>query len=873
MNKFAPLIYFVIIVLAFRPITPSTVRNIEAAGTGIVVNIGAIIDNCSRIGKEERVAMEMAMEDFYANNNQRFVLQIKHSKRDPMQAALAARDLIDMQDVQAILGPHTWEDTSLVAEVSSEKQIPIVSFAEATPNWATELWPSLVQASHDELKQMEAIAAIVKSFEWHQATVIYQDRDSSSNEILPRLSLALRQVGAEISQLVPLPPFGSSSLVKALEKLRQDQYRVFIVHLSLPLALQLFDKAKEMKMMEKDYVWITTDPITSLVHSFNASTISTMQGVIGVKSYFPESESTQFHGFRRRFLKRFSSEYPEEENNEPGVFAAQAYDAATAVALAVTQRKHNGKPLLENILQSDFHGLSGKIQFTDQKLPPQQMFQIINVIGKSYIELGYWSDGLGFRRTVGGNDTIGSSMKHFGPVFWPGGPLYTPKGWTVSTSSKPLKIGVPTGSTFKQYVNAEKDPSGNNFSFSGVAIDLFEETLMELPYHLPYDFFPFDGTYDAIVQKIYSREFDAVVGDVAIVSRRYQYAEFTHPYSEAGLMMIVPVRFKICNKAWLFMKPFTQAMWALIVVINVYNGFVVWLIERNHCPELRGSLPNQIGTLIWLSFTTLFSLHGEKLHSNLSRMTMVVWLFVALIITQTYTANLASMLTVQQLEPAVADVDALLQSNAVVGFCKGSFVSMYLNEVLRFPRNRIQEFSSPEEYAKALKSKAIAAAFLEVPFAKIFLGQYCKDFVSVGPTYKVGGFGFAFPRGSPLLPSVNEAMLKVTESGKLRLLENNMLATQKCLDAETDGSTPSLSPSSFWILFIFSGGTSTISLGVYIFHIYKSRFKQETVWKLMLAVINHCLTPNMQRFSRRDSDINPETPTNYANGPNLQVLV
>lgn len=89
MNKFAPLIYFVIIVLAFRPITPSTVRNIEAAGTGIVVNIGAIIDNCSRIGKEERVAMEMAMEDFYANNNQRFVLQIRHSKKDPMQAALA----------------------------------------------------------------------------------------------------------------------------------------------------------------------------------------------------------------------------------------------------------------------------------------------------------------------------------------------------------------------------------------------------------------------------------------------------------------------------------------------------------------------------------------------------------------------------------------------------------------------------------------------------------------------------------------------------------------------------------------------------------------------------------------------------------------
>lgn len=121
---------------------------------------------------------------------------------------------------------------------------------------------------------------------------------------------------------------------------------------------------------------------------------------------------------------------------------------------------------------------------------------------------------------------------------------------------------------------------------------------------------------------------------------------------------------------------------------------------------------------------------------------MVVWLFVALVITQTYTANLTSMLTVQQLEPAVADVDALLQSNAIVGYCRGSFVSRYLNEVLHFHRDHIQQFNSPQECAEALRSKAIAAAFLEVPFAKIFLGQYCKDFMSVGPTYKVGGFGF-----------------------------------------------------------------------------------------------------------------------------------
>ena len=107
--------------------------------------------------------------------------------------------------------------------------------------------------------------------------------------------------------------------------------------------------------------------------------------------------------------------------------------------------------------------------------------------------------------------------------------------------------------------------------------------------------------------------FDAVVGDVTIVARRYQHAEFTHPYTESGLVMIVPVISKTSNRAWLFMKPFTMAMWILTAVINLYNGFVIWLLERNNCPELKGSVLNQMGTLIWLAFNTLFSINGNKI--------------------------------------------------------------------------------------------------------------------------------------------------------------------------------------------------------------------------------------------------------------------
>ncbi|KAM6550383.1 hypothetical protein CsatB_000191 [Cannabis sativa] len=660
------------------------------------------------------------------------------------------------------MGSHSWEETSLVANVGSEYHIPILSLTNPNllPMWATQMWPSLIQLSpNNNLNQMKAIASIVQSWEWHQVTLIYEEDSISINDVLPHLSSSLKEVGARISQLVPLPPFFSSSfsITNQLERLKQNQSKVFVVHSSVDFALKLFDKAREMKMMETEYVWITTDSITNFVHSFNASTFSSMQGVLGLKSYFREEEEDDqnpyWQHFYQIFHKKFSSMYPKEYSHEPGMFAAQAYDATRAMALAITTKnifssndhKEYGQVLGQILKSADFHTLSTNSSTN------QNIFQIINVVGKGYRELGFWSNENSFSKTIQGgyNNTHKSSLKDLGQVFWPGGDWKTPKGWTISMNSKPLKIGVPSTSLFDKFLNVKEGEDHsldsakifNSVTFSGFVINVFDEIVQKLPYHLPYTFIPFNGTYDELVEKIQLKEFDAVVGDVAIVANRYEYAEFTLPYTQSGLVMIVPVRSKTSNRAWLFLKPFTMSMWLLIVLVNIYNGFVVWLIERNHCPQIKNSsIPDQIGTLFWLAFSTLFSLHGDRLHSNLSRMTMLVWLFVALVITQTYTANLASMLTVQQLEP---DIGSLQSSKAMFGYCRGSYLQRYLVKVLKYHPNQIRKFDTQDEYAQALRTKQVAGVFLEISLAKLFLAKHCnKGFTMIPPTYKVGGFGF-----------------------------------------------------------------------------------------------------------------------------------
>lgn len=100
--------------------------------------------------------------------------------------------------MQAIIGLETWEEASLVVELGSKAHIPIVSLADAAPQWATDRWPFLVRVSPEKRLQMKAVAAIIGSWGWRRINVIYEDTNSAGSEIIPFLADALKQVGSEI---------------------------------------------------------------------------------------------------------------------------------------------------------------------------------------------------------------------------------------------------------------------------------------------------------------------------------------------------------------------------------------------------------------------------------------------------------------------------------------------------------------------------------------------------------------------------------------------------------------------------------------------------------------------------------------------------
>ncbi|XWS25609.1 hypothetical protein CRYUN_Cryun27aG0082500 [Craigia yunnanensis] len=788
--------------------------------------IGGVVDYRSRAGKEQRIAMEMAIQDFHRSTcSNQLVLRFKDSQGGSARAASSALELIGSEKVQAIIGTITPQEATLVSEIQkATRDMPIISLTSSratVPAALRNQLPFFVQMANDINLNVQCIAAIVNNFLWRKVTVIYEQNNDFSGDsgFITLLSDSLRLADSEIEHHAAFSPLSSLSdqngaIEEKLRKLKSKSNRVFIVvQSSLQFAVLLFEKAKQMAMMEKGYVWIVTDEIASLLDSVDSSAFYNMQGVLGFRTNFIDS-SKSFKQFKTRFRRLYAKRHPdEEEYSNPSSFALRAYDAAWTIAQAVEnpQATVNSKELFKQILSSNFEGLSGRIRFENATLLQHRTFQIINVVGKSYREVAVWSPEFGFTEKsdkYGENLKFGNrSMKELGPIYWPGDLQTVPKGRTSGEENKPLKIGVPARGAFNQFVKVSHDQNKNVSYVTGFSIEVLEAVVKRLPYQLPYVLVPFYGSYDDMVEEVYSKGLDAAVGDTEIMAYRYQYAEFSQPYIESGLSMVVTVKPDKSKERWMFVEAFTRRMWLITVAMHIFIGFVIWLIEHGENPDLE-----RFGAVLWFSITVIFFAQREPLRSNLSRFVLAPWLFAILIISASFTASLTSTLTISRLQPSVSDIETLRRTNAPVGCNGNSFIVGYLINVVGFKPENIKKIDSINDYPDAFRNGDIEAAFFVVPHAKVFLAKYCKGYTMTGPTFKLGGFGFVVPKGSPLAFDFSEAILKATENGEMPRLEEYLLCSyNSCSPSTGIGDGSSLGPRPFAGLFFISGGFSAVA--------------------------------------------------------------
>ncbi|KAM1138824.1 hypothetical protein ACFX13_037445 [Malus domestica] len=507
---------------------------VEAGSSTNVTNIGAVINVSSRIGKEQKTAMEIAAESFNnRSKTHKLILHFRDSGRDPFLAASAAEELIKEKNVEVIVGMETWQEAAQVADlVGNKAQIPVISFAapSITPPLMHRRWPSLIRMATYGSVQMKCIADIVSAYHWKRVVVVYED-DGYGGDVgmLALLTEALQDVASKIEHRLVLPQISSLSNPNGIEleemlRLPTMQSRVFIIlQSSLPTVTNLFRLAGKMGLVGKESAWIITESIASLLDPQHTSD---MKGTLGIKTYYANNTSSYTN-----FRKKFQTKYSEGNSAQPGIYALRAYDAIGIISQAIGRMTDNTTSLevLKTVLSS-YTGLSANMRLNGGEVLYSPVFRIVNILDDNrFQELNYWKPEVGFSLDEAGK----YRFSDVGGVIWPGNLTSAPKGWAMPTVEKPMRIGVPGKTSFSKFVKVDRSrQDSDKKKYVGFCIAIFDMVINRLNYSLPYQFEVFDGSYDDLVEQVHKKVYDAVVGDITVLADRLDKVEFTQPYVE-----------------------------------------------------------------------------------------------------------------------------------------------------------------------------------------------------------------------------------------------------------------------------------------------------------------------------------------------------
>ncbi|KAF6154329.1 hypothetical protein GIB67_026785 [Kingdonia uniflora] len=827
----------------------SGVVSIGVSRRPATVNIGAIFSLGTINGKVSKIAMDAAVHDVNADlsvlGGSKLVLSLHDSNLSGFSSIMGALQYMET-DTIAIIGPQSSVMAHVISHLANELQVPLLSFTALDPTLSSLQYPFFVQTAPSDLYQMTAIAEMVSYYGWREVIAVYIDDDHGRNGIAA-LDDKLANHRCKISYKLPLPPGPGLSrelITNALVKLPLMESRVIVVHTFASSGRLVFEVAKILGMMDSGYVWIATTWLSTILEStspLDPETTDSIQGVLTLRPHTPDSKK------KRALISRWSN----LSNGTIGLnaYGLYAYDTVWMIVYAVKAFFRQGssisfsndsnindviggalnlkamtifdggKQLLSNILHTNMTGLTGPIQYNSDRSLIRPAYDVINVIGNGFRQIGYWSNYSGLSVVPPETLYMKPSNRSFSnqqlhSVIWPGETIVTPRGWVFPSNGKRLRIGVPNRFSFRGFVSRVKGTD----TFQGYCIDVFNAAVSLLPYAVPYTFIPFGNglenpSYNDLVKSIALDVFDAAVGDIAIVTNRTKIVDFTQPYIESGLVVVAPVK-KLNSSAWAFLRPFSPLMWGVTATFFLVVGTVVWVLEHRTNDEFRGPPKQQLATILWFSFSTLFSTHRENTVSGLGRLVVIIWLFVVLIITSSYTASLTSILTVQKLASPIKGIESLITGTQRIGFQVGSFAESYMVEQLDISRSRLIALGSPEEYAEALENGTVVAVVDELPYVQLFLSKECK-FSTVGQEFTKRGWGFAFPRDSPLAIDMSTAILKLSENGDLQRIHDKWLMSSTCSSTSTELESDRLHLKSFWGLFLICGVACLVALLTY----------------------------------------------------------
>ncbi|MFO7707855.1 MAG: transporter substrate-binding domain-containing protein [Desulfobacterales bacterium] len=215
--------------------------------------------------------------------------------------------------------------------------------------------------------------------------------------------------------------------------------------------------------------------------------------------------------------------------------------------------------------------------------------------------------------------------------------------------------------------------------WSGIGIEIWENVARRMGLAFEYrEFVAFGLLVDALETKTID-----LIPSLPVELRYESAIDFSQSYFKSGLAIAVPA--ESGGFRWirligaLFSREILGAI-VLLLFLSVVAGILVWLFERRRNSEMfGGGAVSGVGNGVWWSVVTMSTVgYGDKAPKTAGgRLVAILWMFFSIALIASFTANITTSLTIEELRGKVRGISDL--KRARVGTIPQSEALHFLN--------------------------------------------------------------------------------------------------------------------------------------------------------------------------------------------------
>jgi len=321
---------------------------------------------------------------------------------------------------------------------------------------------------------------------------------------------------------------------------------------------------------------------------------------------------------------------------------------------------------------------------------------------------------------------------------------------TATTGPQPPLRIVTTGTA--PFVLPRTDPP------AGFSVDLWNEVARRMHVDFTWRIVRDPAEIFAAVQ---TDEADVAVGAIPITSESEQSVDFSVPYFDSGLRIMVRARYESGFVSTIRSIPWVAIghLFAVAIVIILLLANVLWLIERRR-RELPRSYLAAIGEELWGAMLVIATLNVDRDAPGIKRVTILLMWLVGVVLIAQLTATVTSTQTIARMQSIIRGPEDL--PGKTIASVPGTVAGDYLAE-RGLPFTTVTY--GPDGIRMLVRGEVQAVVF-DAATLQYWAAKQGKGVVQVvGPIFRPQKYAFAVAVGSSLRKQMNRALLEIYADG------------------------------------------------------------------------------------------------------------